>query len=186
MAKSVYLQKSDKITIQPTDEQHLWDSDWVIALRDDGTAIGTISFEGEKALGTVPLNIVLEERYRNRGFGTEAIRMMVDWAFLHKNVYEVTAVSEHENDKFVHALEKAGFVFRDGDRHIENYSIKKQKTAWTGLYLGIGIVLGLILGFVLNNFYAGMVVGVAVSTLIGAALDISAAKDREKVTGRKE
>lgn len=183
-----YFLKSTDITITPTDEKNLWDCEWVIASRKDGNKqIGTVSFMGDKGRGAVPIHIMLEERYQNRGIGTEVLKMMVDWAFLHRNVYEVTAVCEHENDKAVKSLEKAGFVYRDHNKldKIEHYSIKKQPSSWTGLYLMIGIVVGLILGIVLNMPWVGLGLGLVVSLLIGAIMDNNEEKDRERITGEK-
>ena len=145
-----------------------------------------MSFAGEKALGTVPIRIELIQKYRDRGIGTEVIRMMVDWAFLHKNVYEVTAVTEHENDRCINALQKAGFVFRDKVGKEETYSIKKPKSNWTGLYIIIGFITGLILGIVLENSWLGMAMGIVAGVVAGAILDSGIRKDREKVTGKKQ
>ena len=58
-------------------------------------------------------------QYRNRGLGTEIIRMLVNWAFLHRNIFEVVSRAEHENDKGVNALQKAGFVYRGSEGEVE-------------------------------------------------------------------
>lgn len=186
MKSSRYLLKASKFTIEPTDENDVWSCDWVITSRDDKEQMGTVSFAGEKTLGTVPIRIELIQKYRDRGIGTEVIRMMVDWAFLHKNVYEVTAVTEHENDRCINALQKAGFVFRDKVGKEETYSIKKPKSNWTGLYIIIGFITGLILGIVLENSWLGMAMGIVAGVVAGAILDSGIRKDREKVTGKKQ
>lgn len=187
MAKNGYRLKSPKLFITPSNEADLWESDWIISFRDDDNKpIGTVSFAGEKANGTVPIRVELIEKYRNKGHGTDVLRMMVEWAFLHKNVYEVTAVCEHENDKAVHALGKAGFVFRDGKGGTEIYSVTKPKTTWMGAYLAIGIFIGLALGIVLNSAWVGLVIGLVVCLSTGAAMDAKAAKDRERIVGKYE
>lgn len=183
--KSICL-KTEEITITPTNEEDLWESDWVIAFRKGGKEqIGTASFAGEKLLGAVPLRVELARNYRNRGIGTEVIKMMVNWAFLHKNVYEVVSRVEHENDKGVNALQKAGFVFRENEGKIETYSITKEKTVWTGVYVIVGIAAGMILGLILNNLWLGFAIGLIVSLLIGKSMDYSDQKYRESVTGKK-
>ena len=140
MMKNDFCLKSDTVTITPSDMENLWESDWIIAFRKgEKEQLGTATFAGEKLLGTVPLNVELMPRYRNRGLGTEIIRMMVNWAFLHKNIFEVVSKVEHENDKGVNALQKAGFVFRGNEGKVETYSIIKRKTAWTGVYAVVGI-----------------------------------------------
>lgn len=181
------LLKSSQITIEPSDEKDLWNADWIISFTKGGKErIGKASFDGEKVRGTVPLKVELEEEYRNQGYGTEAIRMMVNWAFRHPNVYEVTAEAEHDNDKAVKALGKAGFVYREGDRQTERYSIIKGKSNWLGIYLVIGICLGLLLGIVLSSPKLGFGIGLVACLITGAAMDNSEKHKREQVTGKKD
>lgn len=184
--KDVWL-KSDTITVTPSNVDDLWESDWIIALpKEEKEQIGTASFAGEKLLGTVPLKVELAQRYRNRGLGTEVIKMMVNWAFLHKNIYEVISWVEHENDKGVNALRKAGFVFRGNEGKLETYSIVKEKTVWTGVYVVAGIVVGMILGIVINNVWLGFALGMVICLCMGAIMDSNALKYRESVTGKSE
>lgn len=178
--------KTEEITITPTKEEDLWESDWVVAFRKgEKEQIGTASFAGEKLLGTVPLRVELAPKYRNRGIGTEVIKTMVNWAFLHKNIYEVTSLVEHENDKGVNALQKAGFVFRSSEANMETYSILKEKTVWTGVYIVVGIAAGTLLGLILNNLWLGFAIGLILCLFIGRSLDDNARKYRESVTGKK-
>lgn len=187
MYKKDFCLKSGTVTITPSDMDKLWESDWIIAFaKGDKEKLGTASFAGKKQLGTVPLNVELEPRYRNRGLGTEIIRMMVNFAFLHKNIYEVVSTVEHENDKGVNALQKAGFVFRGNEDTIETYSITKAKPSWTGVYVVVGIISGMILGIVLNSVWLGFAIGLVTSLCIGAVMDNNALKYRESITGKNE
>lgn len=185
MSKKSFYLKSEIITITPSNEEDLWESDWIIAFRKgEKEQIGTASFAGEKLLGAIPLKVELAQKYRNRGLGTEVIKMMVNWAFLHKNIYEVVSRVEHENDKGVNALQKAGFVFRGKEGNVETYSIVKAKTAWTGIYVAVGIIMGLILGLVFNNAWLGFAIGFISCLCMGKILDYNALKYRESVTGK--
>lgn len=185
MKKKEYWLKSDIITITPSNEKDLWESDWIIALRKgEKEQIGTASFAGEKLLGTVPLKVELAQKYRNCGLGTEAIKMMVNWAFLYRNIYEVISWVEHENDKGVKALQKAGFVFRSSEGKMETYSIVKEKTVWRGVYTALGIVVGMILAIVLNNAWLGFALGMVSCLCMGTIMDSNASKYRESVTGK--
>lgn len=184
--KSKYDLRSSTLRIHPSDDSNLWNCEWIIHLRnDDDRIIGKASFIGDKEYGTLPLNIELEERFRNQKYGTEAIKIMTDWAFLHKNVYELKAVCEHENDKAIHALEKARFVYRGINDNLETYTITKPKTTWMGLYIFIGIFVGLVLGIVLGNQWVGLAIGLIIGMLFGANMDSKANKDREKIVGKK-
>ncbi len=183
--KDGFCLKSDTLTITPSNGEDLWESEWDIAFRKgEKEQLGTATFAGEKLLGTVPLHVELAPKYRNRGFGTEIIRMMVNWAFLHKNIFEVVSRVEHENDKAVNALQKAGFVYRGIEGKVETYSIIKGKTVWTGVYTVVGILTGLLLGIVLNSVWLGFAIGITASLCIGAVMDNNAMKYRESVTGK--
>ena len=187
MMKNNFCLKSDTVTITPSNMDDLWESDWIIASRKgEKEQLGTATFAGEKLLGTVPLHVELMPKYRNRGLGTEIIRMMVNWAFLHKNVFEVVSKVEHENDKGVNALQKAGFVYRGIEEKVETYSIIKAKTAWTGAYAVIGVIVGLLLGIVINSVWLGFGIGLCASLSIGAIMDSNALKYRESVTGKSD
>ncbi|MFG6358880.1 MAG: GNAT family N-acetyltransferase [Acetatifactor sp.] len=182
--KDIWL-KSDTITITPSNAEDLWESDWIIAFRKgEKEQIGTASFAGEKLLGAVPLKVELAQEYRNRGLGTEVIKMMVNWVFLYRNIYEVTSQVEHENDRGVNALRKAGFVFRGKEGQMETYSIIKEKTVWTGVYVVVGVVVGMVLGVVLNNVWLGFALGMVACLCMGAIMDSNALKYRESVTGK--
>ena len=155
MGKKGFYLKSEKITITPSNEEDLWESDWVVAFRKgEKEQIGTASFAGEKILGAVPLQV------------------------------EVISQVEHENDKGVNALQKAGFVFRGNEGNVETYSILKAQTTWTGVYVAVGIVVGMILGLTLNNLWLGFAGGMISCLCIGTIMDYNAKKYRESVTGK--
>ena len=103
---------------------------------------------------------------------------MTDWAFSYKNIYEIKTTSDPENDSFINALEKSGYVIRTYSKTEETYSIKKPKTAWSGLYIIIGIIIGLLLGIVFGNLWFGFVSGLLICQLLGASMDIKAKKEK--------
>ena len=67
---------------------------------------------------------------------------------------------------------------------METYSIIKEKTVWTGVYVIVGIVVGMILGVVLNNVWLGFAIGLIVCLCMGVIMDSNALKYRESVTGK--
>lgn len=187
MKNTGFCLKTDTLTITPSNMDDMWESDWIIAFRKGGKEqLGTATFAGVKRLGTVPLYVELQPEYRNRGLGTEIIRMLVNWAFLHKNIFEVVSRAEHENDKGINALEKAGFVYRGCEGEVETYSIVKAKTTWTGVYAIVGVLNGMLLGVVFNNLWMGFLLGIVVSLCIGEIMDNKALKYRESITGKSE
>ena len=186
MAKNVNRHEiiSKKITIKASDDNDIWEQDWIISLTEENKPIGKLSFAGEKVLGTIPIHMELEEDYRNQGYGTMAFIMMVNWLFRFPNIYEVIAFTDRENDKCVRALKKAGFVYRSIEGRVETYSITRPQTAWTGLYLFLGIAVGLVIGIVINHVIIGTIVGIVIAVPIGMSMDLAAKKEREKVTGK--
>jgi len=185
MKEKKYLLKGTKITMNPVDINNLWEGDWEIHIKDgEKEKIGTLSFAGEKQLGAIPMRIEIPDvHYRNQGYGTEAIRIMKDWAFYHRNIFEIKAVIAHENSAAIMAFQKAGFIFRDGTREIENYSVLKQKTSWLGLYFCIGIIIGLIVAAMTGLTWGSLIASVAVCVLAGAGMDMKENAYMREVTG---
>ena len=185
MSKNFQLKAKDFVIELPQGADP-WNDDWNILSTYDGEHMGQVNFAGEKALGTVPVSLELTEKYQNKGYGTEIFRMMVSWAFSHSSVYEVKAVCDHDNDKAVFSLEKAGFVYRSKEMGVETYSVVKPKTSWLGLYLIIGFNIGLVLAIVINTSpWVGFIVGMFIGIAIGTIMDQKEKKKRERITGRK-
>lgn len=186
--KSRYSIVTKSMVIDPVDESNIWEGDWTITVFDDmkkPIQIGTATFAGNKEYGTVPVSITLDEEYRNKKYGTEAFKLLVDFAFGFRNIYEVQAVTERENDKCRYALEKAGFVYRSKEGAMETLSVKKPKSTWMGLYVYIGLLCGLVIGIVISSNWVGLVIGLVIGLFVGGIMDSAAKKEREKVVGHK-
>ena len=182
-----HVLKSKKLEITASDDNDIWNADWIITLLDEEkTEIGKASFAGEKVLGAIPVFLEIKKEYRDQGYGKEALNMLTSWLFHFDNVYEIKAEADRENDAAVRVLDSAGFV-RRGSSHgrWDAYSLTKPKTAWTGLYLFIGIFIGFILGIVLAHVVTGMIIGVVIGVSIGLTLDVKANKKREQITGKQ-
>lgn len=184
-----YTIKTKEIIIEPKDSENIWEGEWTITVipgkHEEPCVIGTASFAGEKLHGTVPLKVEIMKEYRNQHYGTRVFKLMVDFAFGFKNIYEVSAVTSVDNDGCRHALERAGFVHRNTEHHMETLSVTKPKSSWLGLYLYIGIICGLILGVVFANVWVGLIIGIILGLAVGAKLDSDATHERRAVTGEK-
>lgn len=188
MKKNRFTIKTKEMTISPMDESDIWEGDWSISVRyEEGfREIGRASFKGDKLLGCIPISMNIEEAYRNKGYATEAFKLMTDFAFGYKNIYELSADIDSDNDACIVAVEKAGFVRRKKEGKLETYSIIKPHTVWLGLYLYIGLIAGLVIGIVINMMWTGLILGLIIGIFIGAGMDYRAKKDRESVTGSKD
>lgn len=79
---------------------------WVITLKEGGELIGMISARPED--WRVDLGYVLARAYWGRGYMTEAVRAVTDWALGEPEVFRVWAVCDVENPASARVLEKAG------------------------------------------------------------------------------
>ncbi len=88
----------------------------------EGRAIGDIDLfhiEPRNRNAVVGLGIWCEDD-RGRGYGTDALRAMLRWAFRHLNMHRVELSVEPENGPAVRVYEKLGFV-REGLRREHHF-----------------------------------------------------------------
>lgn len=90
-----------------------WGSDWKIDLKT-GLTIGGICFKGAPDTeGFVEIGYGIDEAYRQKGYATEAVGGIVNWALEQENVRCISAQTEPDNIRSQKVLLKNGF-FRDG------------------------------------------------------------------------
>jgi len=80
---------------------------WFIIQKKDGSSIGFVIHFPEDSLMT--LGYVLAPNERNKGYCTEAVKIMVDYLFLSKDLVRIQAKTRLENKASQKVLEKAGF-----------------------------------------------------------------------------
>ena len=84
------------------------DTKWFFIEKKDGTKIGEI---GHFMLGKlVEIYYYLVQSERGKGYGTEAIMIMVDYLFLSRELMRVQATTDVSNIVSQRVLEKAGFT----------------------------------------------------------------------------
>jgi|Deesub1362B_J571_1020462.scaffolds.fasta_scaffold00654_6 diamine N-acetyltransferase len=76
--------------------------------KKDGVKIGHIN--GWMLGRTMEIGFALTPSERGKGYGTEAIQLMVDHLFLTKDIVRIQATTDVKNVASQRALEKAGFV----------------------------------------------------------------------------
>jgi [ribosomal protein S5]-alanine N-acetyltransferase len=92
---------------QPDD--YLWHTVWPIIHNEENRVIGTIGLGGPPKERRVIIGYWIDERYRNRGYGTEAVQALAQWAFENPTVSSVTASTPEENLASQRVLQKSGF-----------------------------------------------------------------------------
>jgi RimJ/RimL family protein N-acetyltransferase len=104
------------------------DFPFAIRLLDEDTLIGRIDLFGvEWTQGTGWLGIIIAaDRHQGRGYGTDALRLLLDFAFRELNLHRVQLTVFEYNRAAIALYEKLGFsregviresLHRDGQRH---------------------------------------------------------------------
>jgi len=86
---------------------------WLLKRPPPGPAflIGCGGFKGPpRQDGRVEIGYSVLPQYRNRGYASEAVVALIDWAFFHPQVIRIVAETECENIPSIRVLEKLNFV----------------------------------------------------------------------------
>lgn len=90
-------------------KDYLWFTSWEIVLKKENRIIGGLCFKGcpdEK--GRVEIGYGMQDEYKCKGYMTEAVKELIDWAFRFNHVTEVIAETEKDNLPSHRVLEKIG------------------------------------------------------------------------------
>lgn len=105
------------------DDGGAYSGGWFVTLAEDGRVIGDCGTFGPPAEdGRVEIGYGLAGPFRGRGFGTEAVRTLVDWLVAQDEVRTVTASVEVGNEPSRRLLATLGFALvaeSDGHWHFE-------------------------------------------------------------------
>jgi len=99
----------DQVSLDELEKQHegRGEGQWYFVEKKDGTKVGYIAhFKSKDCVG---IGYMLVKEERGKGYGGEAVQMMVDYLFLHKNIVRVQAETHPDNKASQRVLEKAGF-----------------------------------------------------------------------------
>ncbi|MGA9651964.1 MULTISPECIES: GNAT family N-acetyltransferase [Pedobacter] len=112
---SAELQEALWQTILPNvfdkDKNYLYHTLWTIISKPDHRMVGDICFVGEPdANGEIEIGYGTYEEFRNRGFMTEAIARIIEWAKEQQNVKSISASTEIENVASYSILKKNNFI----------------------------------------------------------------------------
>lgn len=94
---------------------------WLVVERDSREAVGAVTFAGmPDSTGAVLIGYAMYPSRVRKGYATEAVRAMVDWAFAQPGVRVVRALAPVWNTPAVHVAEKVGMrpVASDEDDEI--------------------------------------------------------------------
>lgn len=91
-----------------TEKKILENPNFFIIEKKDGTKIGHVD-GWIKGSGVIEIGFAIVPSERRKGYGTETVRLMVDYYFLTKDIVRIEARTGKDNLSSQKALEKAGF-----------------------------------------------------------------------------
>lgn len=92
------------------DVDYRWHTNWEVVLKDENKSIGGASFFGPaNRAGEVVFGYIIDHKYRNQGYMTEAVNALTDWALQHDEVWRVISFIEKESEAIDKLLKKCGF-----------------------------------------------------------------------------
>jgi [ribosomal protein S5]-alanine N-acetyltransferase len=113
-----------KLSVMPL-ERHPWQSYWLIVVKDIPIGIGLIGFKGyPNAEGETEVGYGVAPEYQSKGYMTEAVRALCDWAFSHPFVSAVTATTV-TNPASNRVLEKVGAQIVRVEENSTNWKIQR-------------------------------------------------------------
>ncbi len=72
---------------------HPWFTYWLIVIDKEGIGAGLVGFKGSPDVsGSVEIGYGINPIFQGRGYMTEAVRAMVEWAFSHLECEKITAI----------------------------------------------------------------------------------------------
>jgi [ribosomal protein S5]-alanine N-acetyltransferase len=82
---------------------------WTVVSKEHHSMIGDLFFKGEPINGSVEIAYGTYDAFQGKGYMTEAVSAMIDWAFQHDEVKEILAETEKHNIASQRILIKNGF-----------------------------------------------------------------------------
>jgi GrpB-like predicted nucleotidyltransferase (UPF0157 family)/RimJ/RimL family protein N-acetyltransferase len=100
--------------------QLLWNTYWLVIIRDKSFGAGLIGFKGgPEPDGTVEIGYGIDTAVRRRGYTTEAVRALVGWALAAAACQAVIARTKKDNLASIRVLEKLDFsLAREEDEEL--------------------------------------------------------------------
>lgn len=110
-ARRAVSMKIEKMQNMPVLD-HPWQTYWLIILSAENTGVGLVGFKGKPdASGAVEIGYGIDPGYQGKGYMTEAVGALANWAFAHPECKAITAHGvRFDNLASQKVLEKNGFA----------------------------------------------------------------------------
>jgi RimJ/RimL family protein N-acetyltransferase len=94
-------------------EHYLYHSFWFLIRKEDRTVVGSADFKNvPDNNGEIEIGYGLGDRFEHKGYMTEAVHAMCEWALKQKNVTRITAETDIGSVASQHILQRCGFSIR--------------------------------------------------------------------------
>ena len=171
---------------QADSQNRIWHAPWKMTAKSDGVCLGDLGFKGPAQNHAVEIGYGILPEYEGRGYTTEAVQAMIQWAFGQEDVVFVEAESAPDNGASQRILEKCGFVPDGTGEEGPRFVLENSLPNWKTIYMLFGISIGTALGSSFGTVGVGLSLGLCLGLCIGVALDASAKKERDKVRKMRE
>jgi RimJ/RimL family protein N-acetyltransferase len=104
-SKSEWMKRFDN----PSNLNILTEKKDFIIQKKDGTKIGVINHWVNQPNKMTEIGYAIIPKERQKGYGTEAVELIVDYLFLSKDLMRIQAMTDARNKASQRVLEKAGF-----------------------------------------------------------------------------
>ena len=99
---------------------------WYVIRKEDDIVLGDIGFKGKpNEEHTVEVGYGFIEKYWNKGYATEAVQELIDWAFQTGEVETIIAETLLDNYGSIRVLEKLHMKRVDSTETMMNWKIEK-------------------------------------------------------------
>ena len=107
-------------------EKYLWYTDWELVLKSTNTSVGGMGFAGyPNENGEAEIGYMIDGNHHNKGFATEALQMMITWAFTHQFVKTIIVHTYADNLPSHRLLDKCGFEQTEDVEGLLTYRLEK-------------------------------------------------------------
>lgn len=126
---SAELKEALEQTILPnvadTNKNYLFSTLWTIISKADNKMVGDLCFVGEPdADGKIEIGYGTYEEFRKRGFMTEAVRAMIEWAKNQPGLKTIIASTDKTNVDSFSVLQKNSFTKSGETATLYNWQLK--------------------------------------------------------------
>ncbi|RZK59560.1 MAG: N-acetyltransferase [Pedobacter sp.] len=111
--------------VADTGKNHLFSTLWTIILKAESRMVGDICFVGEPAEdGEIEIGYGTYEDFRGKGYMTEAVACIIEWAKRQDNVKSIFAQTSKDNPASWHILERNNFEKVDEDGNLLSWRLR--------------------------------------------------------------